>query len=333
MQTRYSPTDYLYACARIRSLEASLVGKEQIRTLLTSATANDVIAALQEAAGISLSAAEGAPDTEAALLSILKQGVKTVAASVPDPTITHLVLFPYDCHNIKAYLKCSYRGLDPNPLFIDAGSVPTDTLAEALDGGDTSVLPQHMAGAITAAKEAYAKTADPREIDFLLDCALYADLAEAADGLPFAEALVSARTDLTNCIICLRVLRGTSPDMAQPLFHKSMLPAGTLSEAFFATAFEEGEAAFLAALAKKTPYGAVIGEAGKHTLAEIEKRADDYITARLQEVKHLPFGAEIPLCYLYALEGVVKNLRILLSGKEAGLDSDTLKARVRESYV
>ena len=167
----------------------------------------------------------------------------------------------------------------------------------------------------------------------MIDCALYADLAEAASGLPFAETLVSARADLTNCIICLRVLRGKSPDTAEPLFHKSMLPAGTLSEAFFAIAFEEGEAAFLSALAKKTPYGAVVADADKCTLAEIEKRADDHITALLQGVKYLPFGAEIPLSYLYALEGAVKNLRILLSGKRAGLDSDTLKARVRESYV
>lgn len=333
MQTRYSPTDYLYACARIRSLEASLVGKEQFRTLLTSATANDVIAALQEAAGISLTATGGEVDTEAALLSILKQGVATVAASVPDPAITHLVEFPYDCHNIKAYLKCSYRGLDPTALFIDAGSVPTKALIAALESGDTAALPQHMAATIPTAQEAYAKTADPREIDFLLDCALYADLAEAASGLPFAETLVGARADLTNCIICLRVLRGQNPDTAQPLFHKSMLPAGSLNADFFTVAFAEGEAAFLAALAKKTPYGAVVADADKCTLAEIEKRADDHITALLQGVKYLPFGAEIPLSYLYALEGAVKNLRILLSGKRAGLDSDTLKARVRESYV
>ncbi|MBR2010270.1 MAG: V-type ATPase subunit [Clostridia bacterium] len=333
MQTRYSPTDYLYASARIRALEAELVGKEQFRTLLTNATVNDVIAALQEAAGISLTATEGEIDTEAALLALLKQGVATVAASVPDPAITHLVEYPYDCHNIKAYLKCSYRGLDPTALFIDAGSVAAKALIEALDSGDTAALPKHMATAIRAAKEAYARTADPREIDFLLDCALYADLAEAASGFPFAESLVSARADLTNIIICLRILRSTNADTAEPLFHKSMLPAGTLTEDFFATAFTEGEAAFLAVLSTKTPYAAVVRDADKCTLAEIEKRADDHITARLQEVKHLPFGAEIPLSYLYALEGAVKNLRILLSGKRAGLDGDKLKARVRESYV
>ena len=333
MQKSYSPSDYLYASARIRAIEASLISREQIGTLLEGASVRDVIAALADAAGVSLPADAKENDIEAALLSILKAGVLAVATSVPDPRIVHLVQFPYDCHNLKTYIKCHYRGIDPAPLMIDAGSVPADALPAALGKGDLSPLPRHLAAAFAEVKEAYAKTADPREIDFLLDRALFEDLAEAAKVLPLAEKTVSARADLTNCITCLRLLRGKNAATSAALFHKSMLPAGTLGEDFFAVAFEDGEEALLAALLSKTPYGAVAKDAAHRSPAELEKRADDYITALLLEVKHLPFGGEIPLAYLFAIEGALKNLRILLSGKKAGLEASSLRERVRESYV
>ncbi len=331
MHKSYSPSDYLYASARIRALEASLISKEQLGTLLDGATEKDVLAALADAAGVGLSADSKDGDVEAALLSILKAGIATVAASVPDKTIVHLVQLPYDCHNAKAYLKCHYRGIDATPLLIDAGSVPAQDLLAALGKDDLSLLPKHLAAAFTDAKEAYAKTADPREIDFLLDRALYADLGETASALPLAQELVSARADLTNCITCVRLLRGNTATAAA-LFHKSMLPAGTLDEGFFAPLLEGGEGALFAALLE-TPYKTVAKDAEGVTLAALEKRADDYITARLLAIRHLPFGAEIPLAYLYGLEGTLKNLRILLSGKRAGLDGAALRSRVRESYV
>lgn len=328
----YSPTDFLYASARIRALEAKLIGREQLLALC-SGTEDDVLSALAEAAGVSPAARGSELDPEDALLTVLKEGVAMVSASVPTPAITHFIEYPYDCHNIKVYLKCSILGIDPTAFFIDAGSLPVKALIAALQENNLAPLPKQMAAATLAAKEAYAKTGDPREIDFLLDRALFADLLEEASDFPLAKDLVSARADLTNLLICLRLLRGNGKETTAALFQKSMLPAGTLSEEFFLTGLGEGERALLSRIATKTPYATVANGADKCTLAEIEKRADDYITARLKEVKRMPFGAEIPLAYLYALEGAVKNLRIILSGKQAGLATDALLARVREGYV
>lgn len=327
----YSPMDFLYASARIRALEAKLIGRERLLALC-SGTEDDVLSALAEAAGVSPAARGGELDPEDALLTVLKEGVAMVSASVPNPAITHFVEYPYDCHNIKVYLKCNVLGIDPTAFFIDAGSIPTKALLAALQENNLAALPKELAAATLTAKGAYAKTGDPREIDFLLDRALFADLLSEASDFPFAKELVSARADLTNLLICLRLLRGNSKETTAALFQKSMLPAGSLNEEFFLTGFGEGERALLALVAK-TPYAAVANGADKCTLAEIEKRADDYITARLKEVKRMPFGAEIPLAYLYALEGAVKNLRMILAGKKAGLAADALLARVRESYV
>ncbi len=329
MQTRYSPTEYLYASTRIRALENKLIGKDKINTLLAARTEEELITALKTAG---VAPTKGA-DMEDALLALLREGTETVKQSMPDAAPVLLIEYPYDCHNIKSYLKAAYRGVDPYPLLIDAGSLPATKLVEALKTDNLSALPQHMASAIPAAKEAFARTADPREIDFLIDRALFTDLSMAAAGLPFAEKLVSARADLTNFIICLRLLRGKNQAIAAALFEKAMLPAGTLPASFFAKAFEQGEGELLSMLAVSTPYGRVAAGADKRTFAEIEKTVDDYLMALVREVKYLSFGAEIPLAYLWGLETSIKNLRILLAGKKAGLDGDTLQERVRESYV
>lgn len=328
MKTRYTPTDYLYASARIRALEASLVGAAKLSGLLALATEQELISALQ-AEG--LLPREDTPDTEAALLALLREGIDAVKRSIPDEALTHIVTYPYDCHNIKATLKCAYLGLDATDLLIDAGALPLPALKKALSQGDLATLPSHMASAVPEAREAYAKTGDPREIDLILDRALFSDLAEVAAGLPYAERVIAARADLSNFIIAVRLLR-RAPSLSDALFARAFLPAGTLNEAFFREAMAGGEAALTACMAK-TPYARVVEGEGNPSLSLLEKRADDLVMARVQEAKYLPFGPEVPLAYLLALDASLKNVRILLTGKRAGVNADTLRLRVRESYV
>ncbi len=329
MQTRYSPTDYLYASTRIRALENGLIGKAKLDTLLLAATHEELLAALK-AAGVACAEGEG---VEAALTAMLREGIDSVKRSIPDASLAHIIEYPYDCHNVKSYLKATRRGIDPATLLIDAGTVPALDLTRALEAGEPSLLPQHMAAAVPMASEAFAKTADPREIDFILDRALFEDLSHAAAGFAFAEQLVSARADLANLLICLRLLRGKHCKIAPALFGRAMLPGGTLPEGFFEVAFTEGEGALLTALAVSTPYGRVAAGADQRTAGELERMADDYLMALVREVKYLSFGAEIPLAYLWGLETSIKNVRILLAGKKAGLDDATLRERIRESYV
>ena len=328
MKTRYAPSDYLYATARIRVLEATLVGDAKLSGLLALQSEQELIAALQ-AEG--LLPREDMPDVEAALLSLLQEGVDAVKRSIPDETLTYIVTYPYDCHNIKAVLKCAYRSTDSADLLIDAGSLSLPALTRAMAEGELSLLPPHMANAVPKAREAYAKTGDPREIDLLLDRALFLDLGEAAAGLGLAERVIAARADLTNYIICLRLLR-RSPSLAEPLFTRAFLPAGTLDEAFFRDAMAGGEAELTSRMLK-TPYARVAEGAKDLSLSLLEKHADDYVMARVREAKYLPYGAEVPLAYLLALDASLKNIRILLAGKRAGLAADTLRLRVRESYV
>ena len=316
----YDPTEYLYASARIRALEAHLIGKEQWNQLLSMNSAEEILASLSDRKS------DGALDTEAAL----REGLVTVAESVPHPELSHFIQYPYDCNNVKALIKCRIKGLDPSDLLIDLGTISVKTLLTVSENELLALLPTNMAAALPAAREAYEKTGDPQEIDFILDRAAFADMKTAAAPFPFAAALVTARVDLQNLLICLRLLRMQNGALGRSMLERAMLPGGTLSTEWLLACYDEGENAFY-----DTVFGTTYAKIFDKTssLGSIERAADDHLAEMVRKARMITFGAEVPIAYLLALETQSKNLRILLAGKRAGQDRDTIQAKLRACYV
>ncbi len=331
MANRYSPTDYLYISARIRAIESNMVGRERLNTLIELKTTDEILAALLPLGFAQKTDANGSIDIEEMLLAYLKGGLGTVEESIPDRALLLPIRYPYDNHNIKSYLKCTKRGIDPKEMMIDAGSLSIPTLLEALRAGHYGEIPENMAKAIPEALEAYAKTNDPREIDFCLDRAVFADMAAATAHLPFAHHIVATKADLANILICARLLRMGSRELIPALFAKAAVPGGTLPLSFFAPALEDPTRS-LSSLLSTTPYHAVLQE-HDDSLTASEQAADNYLNKELGAAKGIPFGAEVPFAYLMALETSVKNLRLLLACKNAGLSNAEIRSKVRECYV
>ena len=164
MAVRYRPEDYLYISARLRAKESRLVGRERLARLCELASADAVREDLA-ADGILPSAAA---DAEQALLSLLGDEIKSIRAAVPDGSLLDFLQYPYDCHNVKSALKCHYRGVSPEPLWLDVGTVPCAVLS-SLPAEVPQALPTHMLAAVDSARFAFERSGDPREIDFLLD--------------------------------------------------------------------------------------------------------------------------------------------------------------------
>ena len=332
MAVKYSPLEYLYASSRIRAMEVRLVGRERLAALADTGTYGDAVAFLEALISAPVRSEDGSVDTERTLQAYLKAELDAVLGVLPDRCLAALVQYPYDCHNVKSYLKARARGISPEDLLLDTGSVPVEKLLSAFSTEDFSALPPAMAAAIDEAKRSFAKTADPREIDFLLDVACFADMKEAVTGLPFAERVLATRADLINLITALRLLRLGNPSIAPLLFEKVALGVGTVPVMEIKAQMERGEDALLSYILR-TPYDAVFAKVQVERFSAVEKRADDYLMREVQTAKAVPFGAEVAVAYLLALDASVRNLRILLAAKAAGVSVTTLKERLRESYV
>ena len=323
MAVSYNPTEYLYLSARVRAKEASLVGKEDLARYASMKDAAEITAAL---------VAEGKfpADTprEQALTAMLKEGFETVREAAPDPAIFAFLQYPYDCHNIKTVLKCHFAHRDPAALLLDVGTVPVTALSD-IPASVPTALPAHLREALTAAREVYEKTGDPREIDFLLDAACFADMAEAAKALPAAEKLVRARAEMTNLRTARRVLAMQAGIQGEQILSHAFLAGGVSDKEMLLAACREGREA-LDALFAKGEFARVFASEDP---AEIDREMDNAYLQIAREIARVPFGAEVAVGYVIGVEYAVKNLRILLVAKETGADSAALGGRLRENYV
>lgn len=244
--------------------------------------------------------------------------------------------YPYDCNNVKAAIKCFIRGIDPVAMLLDFGTVSIDEIQKAVRSNDFSALPSHMQAAAGEAVKIYSKTRNPQQIDFMLDRACYMDMLDAAEksGVEYAVKLVKSKIDLINLAICVRALRMQSGEAGKTLLSDALLDGGTLDHAFLLElyAMEERQLwerllytdykRFAEAISTQTP-----------TLTEVERAADNAFMELVREAKFIACGPEVLIGYLLGVECEVRNLRIILAGKAAGLNAETVMERIRESYV
>ena len=340
---KLQPTEYMYASARIRSLENRIVGRERLEALIEARTTEDAMARLSEY-GITPAEEElgsAAPATgeavsrarEAMLLALLREAFREVEQAVPDPTLFRYLRYPYDCNNIKAAIKCGIRGISPEDMLFDFGTVPASEVEALLREGTYTAFPPAVAAAIPAAREAYDKTSDPRRIDAVLDRACYEDMSRAAAAEDTLAAWLKVKIDTTNIVTTLRILRMNTGATGASFLEDALLPGGALELSFFTKAYEEGEAYLWDALSPTDYYRLAQVEGDPRPLSAVEKACDDLYMDRVREGARIPFGAPVSGGYLIGWETAIKNVRIILAAKDAGLGSAVIRERVRVSYV
>ena len=352
----YRPTDYMYSSALARAKEVRLVGKEALSRLIDAPSEENAIALLAEHGYVPPTRVLPSPRelddmldrTLAELFNELEQALPSFDG-VPVSALTAL-RYPYDCNNVKTAIKCGEAGVSTDGLLFDVGAVSADdTLAlvsgkmemedvKANGGSRACGLPTHMTAAIDTAKEAYAATKNPRMIDLILDRACYEDMLEAAEamGIPFLHEYVRTRIDCTNILTTLRLLRMYPSDKARlsDLMDKAVLGGGSITPNTLISVIEGGREALLDIIKREARFeryaDTVCSEDTSLSAAELV--LDNVIGDFIAGAKPIASGAEVPVGYLLALEISIKNVRIVLAGRRAGLDRAVIRERLRESY-
>ena len=329
--------DYLFGSANIRTLENAIIGRERIERLLNTKTTDEAWALLADwGVNIVRNSEDGKPMREETLLGILKGAYDRISELAPDSDALRLWLYPYDCNNLKAAQKAFIRGIDPASMLFDFGTLPASDIVKMVKTGNYEGLPTALCESAQAAMDEYAKTKNPQVIDLILDKACWRDMLNSANasGEAFVIRLVQTRIDLLNVMIALRILRMKSGEVGKVLFADAFLEGGKLARERMSECLISGEDALWEFL-RYTEYSAFAENFAKSggALSSAEKLADNYWMSLILENRFVPDGLEVMIGFLAAHEYEVKNLRILLSGKEAGIATATIRERIRDSYV
>ena len=333
--TRIKDEDYAYATARVRAVEVHLLDSVRLEQLLASATLADGMKLLAEARyGTGASSAE--QGWEALLDGELARCYAFLAGLIPNPEVLDVFRLREDYLNLKLMLKSLYQGRDVAGTTGDAGMVPIAQLALAIVDNHPGSLPETMGKAMTEAMLEFGKRADPRDIDLVLDRAVYRHMNEKAAeiGHPFLMELVSLMSDMANIRI---YIRGRLTGQSRDFFSRALLEGGKVDASKFRDASEKPMEVFLESI-RYTWFGdaAMAGMDGYKAgrgITSLEKQLDDRFMDFVRRARFVAMGLEAIVGHLLARETEIRNVRIILTGKGSGLSHEDIRERLRLAYV
>lgn len=326
-------TDYLTISARIRAMENRLLTRERMERMLDARTDDEAVKVLSECGYGELPALTHAGLDE--LLSNARTALYgELKGAVPDRRLVDVFQMKYDYHNAKTLIKASAVGAEPDRLLMDGGRWPAARIKEAYQRDNLRDFTDPFRRAVVQARELLNGGGDPQLADFVLDRAYFAEMAEAAKavGSPFLEGYVRLLIDAANLRSAVRAARmGKGSDF----LNQVLLPGGSVE----VHTLTSGKGNDLAALFRAGPLseaaaaGAALTAPGSGELTAFERLCDNAVMGYLAQARRIPFGEQAVIGYLYARETEFTAIRTILSGRMAGLDGDTIRERLRESYV
>lgn len=321
--------EYLYSTARFRAKAAGLPNTEVFFHLAEARDIDECLRQLAECGIVIEKNSNGELLIEESLDRYLTDSFNEVADCLPEPGMVDVFRYPYDAHNAKTLLKSRVRGTDPLPLLMGMGTVSPDGAVLAFQTEEYGSFSPAIAQSIPKASELFAQTNDPQLLDAVIDAGCFADMLAKVE--PYGAVLVNAvqtKIDSINILTALRILRmgGYTSDF----YSQHFIPGGKLAEEIMMKAFDNGESALITALSR-TPYASlsdVFGDKEEARLSEWEAACDQCYRKVLKQAGSILAGADVLFAYLADRENEVKQIRILLTAKQAGLSTERIKSLI-----
>ena len=182
---------YIYAVARIRSRELSLLSEAVISQLSAAATEEDCRRILNEKNW-------GNPDLPSE--EMFQEENKKTWALIRELVPNNMQIFDVfrlekDYHNLKAAIKEScIDGIHPG-IFAEGGTIPVKDIQQAVEESDYDALPETMRQVAQDAKETLLQTRDGQLCDVMIDRAALEEIRKAGEktGEPLLRDLRSVR--------------------------------------------------------------------------------------------------------------------------------------------
>ena len=322
-------TDYTFAVARIRGRELALLGKADLEQLMGCPT---VGAALRLLADRGWGEPGREDSAEGVLAAEVRKTWRIVDELAPDEPAFDVLRLPVDYHNAKAAVKLVYTQakVAPERLFRAGGTVDAAAVLGAVRERDYRGLPDSLADATREATETLLQTGDGQLCDMVLDRACLEAVWHAGRAAKdevlrdYARISVNA-ANVRVAARCAHV--GKSADFVR----RALARAGTLDTKGLAAAAAQGPDALCDWLQGTDHAGAA--EALRVSEAAFERWCDDSVVRMIRPQLRNPFGVGPLVAYVLARSFEVASVRMILTGKQTGLSEETVRARLRETYV
>lgn len=316
----------------LRAREPKLLNADRAGRMLDAASYEEAAKLLTDC-GYEDMSQMSAKEVEAAINSHRAEIFAELDRLAPEKDIIDIFRMKYDYHNAKVLVKAEATGADSENLFSDVGRISGEKLKALYEEGKFSSMPGKLGSAVEEAKLVLARTSNPQQSDFVLDKAYFGEMLEKANecGNVFLEGYAKTLIDAANLKIAVRTMR---MNKNQDFLKSVLIPGGFVDKDRIAAAGDRESLAGLYAhgiFEDAALKGAEAAAGGRQT--EFELACDNAVNGYLKSAKLVSFGSEPLTAYLAALENEVTAVRMILTGRLAGIKSGTIKERLRDLYA
>ena len=324
--------DYLYISSLLRAREPRMLSRDKAERMLDAPNFEDAAKMLTDS-GYEDMSQMSVKQIETALSDRRAAVFHELETLIPNTAALDLFRLKYDYHNAKVLVKSEAMHRNDASLLSSSGRVAPETVQKRFQEDRLRDLPGELGSAAEEARNLLARSANPQLSDFLLDKAYFREMNALADELDsdFARGYVALLADSTNLRSAVRILR-MGKDIGY--LQEALVAGGSVSEERLTQGISgEGLASGFAgtALSKAAQLGAEAVSGG--TLTAFELACDNAVADYLSNAKLCSFGEESVIAYLAGTENELTAVRMILTGRLAGVPSDTIRERLRDLYA
>ncbi len=322
-----SDLDYTYAVARIRALELGLFSATTMEQLIGTDSYDSALKFLADK-GWGYSDIE--KDADAILNCERDRTWSTVRELVEDMSVFDVMTYPNQFHNLKAAIKQVGTDTENPRIFYKGVPISGEEMVRIIQEKDFFALPKNMQDVAKEASETFYQTQDGQLCDCLVDRACLE--AVYAAGKASDADILQQYAESTVAVADIKIaVRSQKTAKSLDFIRRALAPCDTLSVERLAQAAVSGMEGIINYL-EGTDYAA-----GAQALAEsasaFERWCDNQIIETIRPQKYNPFSIGPVVAYAIARENEIKTVRIVLSGKLNNLSEESIRERVRETYV
>ncbi|NLB28608.1 MAG: V-type ATPase subunit [Clostridiales bacterium] len=331
--TKIRDEDLIALCASLRAREVHMLNPELVDRMLEARQVSDSVKMLMECGYPEMKNADvfALEDLLSERRRALYEEIWGTPAARP---IVSMFMLKYDYHNVKALVKSMGANEDATRILSASGRVPADVLTEAFITGERDELPPALSRAMSEGVGALSRTSNPQISDINADRHYFAELlniAQSADD-EVVEGYVRILIDSANLRTFVRAARtGKTPEFLE----RALFNGGNISAAAVAAISPEGneiaEVFHGAEFKSAVVFAKDVIAGGSQT--QFERACDNAVAEYVDRARFVPFGKSVVLRHLLAVDWEMTTIRMILSGRLAGVAPETIRERLRDAYV
>ena len=325
--------DYLFSTAKIRAMEGSLLTKQRLNELIGAKKLEDAQHILDEL---------GWEDPDFSSYDAMDKTIgnerhrifKELGSFAPDKRLINVFQLKYDYHNLKAILKAKAQDKEFSGILSTSGRITPQQMTAMLNEENYSAMSPAMRKATEEASEVLSRTGDPLFADIALDRACYDEMIQMAKASEseFLRKYIALKIDSINLLAAVRIKKRGLP---YEYLRQSFINGGSVDITKLLTELSPDTLESAFAASELLPAAQVGGQVLRDEvrLAALDTACDDCLMNFLKTAKYIGLGEQPLVGYAAAKEAELMAVRIVFSGKLAGIEPEAIKERLRESYV